>query len=129
MTYTSALDYNKLVTEANRLGRRMKLLHEAIEADPALRGRAEQIDEFEQYELVDLELKLWGIGSVLALLRQTPNAYVNPEAMAAIRSEVEHAAGVEREEWAGVILDRVDPPFAFESECTVSPRQPAASVA
>jgi hypothetical protein len=109
MTEHPALDYNRLVIEANRLGRRMKLLHEAMEADPTLQSPEHQFNEFDQYELVDLELRLWGIGAVLAIIRQTPNAYINPEGMAAIRHEVERAAKVEEEEWAKAILDKVDP--------------------
>ena len=116
-----ALAYNMLVIEANRLGRRMRLLHEAIEAEHnRQRPATEQADtiwddlpgdDIIWSELPHMHRKLTGIGAVLALLRETPNAYINPEAMAALRDEVEHAAAIEREDWAKAILDRVDPPL------------------
>jgi hypothetical protein len=109
MTISSPLTYRQLITEANRLSLRMRRLHEALEADPLLEGPHGEDTEFDQMELIGLENQLYGIGSVLELLGHTPNAFVNPEAMDALREVVRKAAGVEQEPWAAVILDRVDP--------------------
>ena len=121
MTDNPALAYNMLVIEANRLGRRMRLLHEAIEAEHTRQRTPEEQadsiwddlpgDDIIWSELPHMHGKLSGIGAVLALLRETPNAYINPEAMTALRCEVEIAAETEREDWAKAILDRVDPPL------------------
>ncbi len=108
MTDNPALDYNRLVIEANRLGRRMKLLHEAVSSDMEIALGREYTGELS--DLNELHQTLWGIGAVLSLLRGTPNAYINPEGMASIRNEVESTAKIERLDWAKAILDEVDPP-------------------
>jgi nitrate reductase beta subunit len=99
MTQSSALKYNLLIIEANRLGRRMKLLAKAT----ANMAEPPYIDDyFDGFEA--LAEKLWGIGTVLNMLGETPNAYINAEAMEALRAPVEFAAGIEEEEWAKELL-------------------------
>ena len=99
-----ALPYNQLVIEANRLGRRMKQLHEVLAAHP------DPEDELmDAGDLAELAEKVAGIGAVLAIIRDMPNASLNAEAMAAIRWEVEHAANVERQDWAVEVFRWVGP--------------------
>jgi hypothetical protein len=99
MTHSSALDYNLLIIQANRLGRRMKLLDQATAdlPDPPY------IDEYFE-GFAALSEKLWGIGSVLQIIRETPNGYINQEALESLRSVVEFAAGIEEKEWTKELL-------------------------
>ena len=97
-----ALPYNQLVIEANRLGRRMKQLHEVLAAYP-------DDEVMDAGDLAEIAEKVTGIGAVLAIIRDMPNANLNVEALAAIRWEVEHAANVERQDWAVEVFE-VDGP-------------------
>jgi hypothetical protein len=99
MTKSLALTYNQLIIEANRLGRRMKLLDQATAnlSDPPY------IDEYFE-GFAALSEKLWGIGSVLQIIRETPNGYINQEALESLRSEIEFAATIEQAEWAKELL-------------------------
>jgi hypothetical protein len=99
MTKSSALKYNQFIIEANRLGRRMRLL------DQATAGMSEPPyvdDYFEGFAA--LAATLSGIGEVLSILGETPNAYINPEALEALRPPVEFAASIEQEAWAQELL-------------------------
>jgi hypothetical protein len=99
MTQSSALNYNLLIIEANRLGRRMKLL------DQATANLSDPPYDDEYFEgFAALSEKLWGIGSVLQIIRETPNGYINEEALESLRSEVEFAAAIEKAEWAKELL-------------------------
>ena len=99
MTQSSALKYNLLIIEANRLGRRMRLLDQAT----ANMSEPPYIDEyFEGFAALADTLR--GIGTVLRILRETPNAYINAEALEALRSPVEFAASIEEREWASELL-------------------------
>ncbi|MBS0264477.1 MAG: hypothetical protein JSS02_21260 [Planctomycetes bacterium] len=99
MTQSSALKFNLLIIEANRLGRRMKLLDEAT----ADMSEPPYIDEcFEGFAALSRDL--WGIGTVLSIIRETPNAYINQEALEALRSSVEFAANIDEQEWAKQLL-------------------------
>ncbi len=103
MTDSPTLTYNKLIIEANYLGRRMRVLHDAVNKDMGA-----VLDDHYDGQLDELSVRLFGIGSVLELLRGTPNAYLNPEAMAALKAEVDEASELEGSEWARTILDEVD---------------------
>ena len=99
MTQSSALKYNLLIIEANRLGRRMKLLHQATAEIP----EPPYIDElFQGFDVLAEEL--WGIGTVLRVIRDTPNGYINQEALEALHSTVEFAATIEQAAWAQELL-------------------------
>ena len=87
------------IIEANGLGRRMKLLDQATADMP----EPPYVDEcFEGFAA--LAETLWGIGTVLSIIGETPNAYINPEAMEALRSPVEFAASIDEQEWAKELL-------------------------
>lgn len=99
MTQSSALKYNQFIIEANGLGRRMKLLDQAT----ANMAEPPYVDEFFE-GFANLGETLWGIATVLTILRETPNAYINAEAMEALRSPVEFAAGIDNQDWAKELL-------------------------
>jgi len=99
MTQSSALKYNLLIIEANRLGRSMKLLDQATSELPD----PPYVDEyFEGFAAVGEQL--WGIASVLQIIRETPNGYINEEALESLHSVVQFAAGIEETEWAKELL-------------------------
>jgi hypothetical protein len=99
MTQSSALKYNLLIIEANRLGRRMKLLDQAT----AKMSESPYVDDlFEGF--AELSERLWAIGSVLSMLRETPNAYINAEAMEELQDRVRYAADIEQQDWAKELL-------------------------
>lgn len=100
MTESPTLTYNKLIIEANRLGRLMKILDEAASHDMEV-----MLDDLYDGELNKLAEELSAIGTVLAMLRETPNAYINPEAMAAFHAKVEEAAAIEQLDWSKAILE------------------------
>ena len=99
----TALEYNKLTIEANRLGRRMKLLHEHENND--LGSMGEDCDDLPG----EISERLFGIAMVLQLLGHTPNAHINTEGMTAIRDQVEAAAKFEKSQWATEVFDQTDP--------------------
>jgi hypothetical protein len=99
---TSQDTLNKLISEANRLGRLMKLLHDAVSADMGA-----VLDDGYDDEFADWHETLVRIGAILTLVRDTPNANINPEGIAAIRHQVEAAAEIERQDWVMHLLDEV----------------------
>ena len=91
----SPLEYNMFIIEANRLGRRMKILAKAPDQP--------YVDEcFDGFD--DLAETLWAIGTVLKFLGDTPNAYINPEAIEALRDVVQVATSIEKSDWAAEVL-------------------------
>ena len=99
MLKNSALEYNQLIINANGLGRSMKLLEKATAgmSDPPF------IDDFFEGFAATGET-LWAIAKVLTILGETPNAYINQEAMEELESHVHVAAGIVGEDWAKEIL-------------------------
>lgn len=104
MTESKAISYNLLIIEANRLGRILKLLHDAVSRDMEV-----VLEDLYDGELDALSERLFGIGSILQLIRETPNAYINSEGMAAIQGEVEEAAKLGKSDWAKTLLEHIDP--------------------
>ncbi|AWM40160.1 hypothetical protein GobsT_14030 [Gemmata obscuriglobus] len=98
--------HHRLIPEAIRLGLRVRVLHRALDADPTLEGPNGAGNELDRVELLRLGMQLYGIVEVLQLLGQTPNAYMNAEAMDVLRAVVQEAAALEREPWAAAILER-----------------------
>lgn len=47
---------------------------------------------------------LWSIATVLRILGDTPNAYINQEALEELQLTVEFAASLESQEWAKELL-------------------------
>lgn len=95
MNRLSPLEYNMFIIEANRLGRRMKILAKAPDQP--------YVDEcFDGFD--DLAEKLWAIGTVLKMIGDTPNAYINPEAIEGLRDVVQCAAGLEKLDWVAEVL-------------------------
>jgi hypothetical protein len=106
MTQSSALKFNQLIGRANGLGRSMKLLHKATVDMPE---PPHYDDFFQGFDVLAEEL--WAIATVLTMIRETPNGYINPEAMETLQSTVAFAAGVEQEAWAQEVL-KSDTPLA-----------------
>jgi len=99
MTPSSALKFNQLIIRANGLGRTMKLLDKATAdmAEPPF------IDDFFE-GFAALGETLWSIATVLRIIRETPNGYINQEALEELRSTVEFAESLEKQEWAKELL-------------------------
>ena len=84
MTQNSALKYNLLIIEAKRLGRLMKLLDKATADMP----EPPFIDLcFEGFAA--MAESLWAIGTVLRMIGDTPNGYINQEALGEGESETD----------------------------------------
>jgi hypothetical protein len=105
MTESLALKFNKFVIEAGQMGLRMKNLSEAVVKHPDV----ELPDYWDEKELTELSEKCYAISEVLLIIRDTPNAYLNAEAMEALREEVEAAVRVERQDWAQELLRTINP--------------------
>jgi hypothetical protein len=97
---TSQATLNELISEATRLGRIMKLLHDSVSVDMGA-----VLDDGYDDEFADRQETLMGIGAVLTHIRDTPNASINPEGMAAIRHQLAAAAGIEQLDWVKHTLE------------------------
>lgn len=96
----NTLTYNQLVIEAFRLGRRIRILDEAVSKDRTITDNCVYEDD-----LSETHKTLTGIGHVLRLLGETPNAHINAEAMQAISEYVEYGTRIESRDWAKPILE------------------------
>ena len=93
---------NELISESTRLGRLMKLLHDSVSVDMGA-----VLDDGYDDEFADRQETLTGIGAVLILIRDTPNASINSEGMAAIRRQLAAAAEIEQLDWVKHTLEDV----------------------
>jgi hypothetical protein len=111
MTKDPALAWNKLVMEANNLGRRMKILAKAMKADATIADEYDDLAGIYEEDPAELYLKMCGIADLLKIIGETPNAFINVEGMAAIRCEIERVALIESE--AKTLLDKLEPPILW----------------
>ena len=65
------------------------------------------LDDGYDDQFADRQETLMGIGAVLTLIRDTPNAKINSEGMAALRRQVVAAAEIEQLDWVKHTLENV----------------------
>lgn len=107
MTDHPALAWNKLIIDTGILGRRMRILSEAIKADPSVAEEYDALAGIYEEDPAELATILRGISTALKIIGETPNAYLNTEGLDALRSKIERARLIDRE--SSPILDRIDP--------------------
>lgn len=107
MSDNPTLAWSQLIIQASGLGRRMKILSEALKADHALEEEYDDLAGEYEEDPAELYENMRGIVTVLKIIGETPNANINAEGMAAIRCEVEGTALIERA--TKPLLDKVDP--------------------